>query len=504
MMGTTTLAAGTLLPGFVGTTLPGWLAVRLRAGLGGVCLFGPNIESPTQLRSLTNAVYAENAQAIIALDEEGGDVTRLFADVGSLSPGNAVLGRIDDRRTTEHAAAEIGWALRRAGANVNFAPSVDINSYSDNPVIGVRSFGAEALQVARHSAAWVTGLQSTGVAATAKHFPGHGDTSQDSHLALPVVDRSLDELRRRELVPFLAAFGAGARLVMTSHIRLPQVDPDNPATMSHAVLTDLLRGELGFTGVVVSDALDMAGAHSQGGMGESAVRALGAGCDLLCLGTETTEAAVAAIAEAVRQAVANGSLALTRVRDAAARVVALAHELRQGRPPVPDTAPATGSAGDLGAVVRSFDVSESSLAHWRTRLSGRHVVVRLGAKPNLATGPTPWGPYAAVASDPSSPTSTAFAAHPQFTVTGEGSALPAAEVEQPVLVLGRDIHRHAFARAAVDRLRAEHAQVLVVDMGWPSQDRRYADVATFGSSRLIGQALLTFLDGVAAPSHSRL
>ncbi len=306
----------TLLPGFAGTTLPDWLAARLRAGLGGVCLFASNLESLDQLRTLTDAIYAENPQALIAIDEEGGDVTRLFAREGSPSPGNAVLGRLDDLDTTAYAAREIGLLLRQTGVNVNFAPSVDINSNPDNPVIGVRSFGDTAEGVARHGAAWIRGLQSTGVAATAKHFPGHGDTALDSHLALPVIDRSPAELRERELVPFAAAIEAGVRVVMTSHILLPQLDPDQPATMSRAILGDLLRTELGFAGVIVSDALDMAGAHTRGGLGETAARALAAGCDLLCLGTNNTDADLSAIEHAARDVAP-----AERIREATDRVL---------------------------------------------------------------------------------------------------------------------------------------------------------------------------------------
>lgn len=467
----------TLLPGFLGTTLPPWLADRLRSGLGGVCLFGPNIESLPQLRALTDAIQAANPRAVIAVDEEGGDVTRLFADVGSPSPGNAVLGRLDDLETTRRDAVQIGWQLRRAGCNVDFAPSVDTNSNPDNPVIGVRSFGATAELVARHGAAWVAGLQSTGIAATAKHFPGHGDTAQDSHVSLPVVDRSLDELRQRELLPFAAAIDAGARLVMTSHILLPQVDPERPATMSRMVLADLLRDELGFSGVIVTDALDMAGAQAGGGLGEAAVRALRAGCDLLCLGTRNTDAELTEIERAVSTSVTD-----SRVREAGDRVLALVAELDGLRSTIPVPPEAPGSVG-LPELIRSFHISSAGKG-WRGRES--YVVVRLEAEPNMATGPTPWGPFAAA--------TPSFLAHPQFVVTAADAARPAPAAAGAVLVVGRDIHRHAFARAAVDRLRAEHAEVLVVDMGWPAPDRHYADVATFGSSRLLGEALLVYLE----------
>ena len=231
--------AATLLPGFLGTTLPEWLAARLRAGLGGVCLFGQNIASPEQLRALTGAIRAANPDAVIAIDEEGGDVTRLYYATGSPFPSNAVLGRLDDTDLTERVGRRVGEELRRAGVTLDFAPDVDINSNPDNPVIGVRSFGTSPELVARHAAAWTRGLQSAGVAAAAKHFPGHGDTATDSHLALPRVDVDADTLAGRELVPFDAAVEAGTVAVMTSHIVVPALDPHRPATLSPVVLAML-------------------------------------------------------------------------------------------------------------------------------------------------------------------------------------------------------------------------------------------------------------------------
>jgi beta-N-acetylhexosaminidase len=475
----------TVLPGFTGTILPPWLEARLRAGLGGVCLFAGNIVSLEQLRELTEAIYAANPAAVVAVDEEGGDVTRLFARTGSPYPGNAALGRIDDLELTRAVAGQVGWQLRRVGCNVTFAPTVDVNSNPDNPVIGVRSFGADADRVAAHGAAWVSGLQSTGVAASAKHFPGHGDTAQDSHHTLPVIDRSLDELRSRELVPFVAAIEAGSRLIMTSHIVLPQLDATNPATMSPAVLTDLLREELGFGGVVVSDALDMAGAASPGGMPETAIRALRAGCDLLCLGTDNTEAEVLAIEQAVHAAVADGRLDAGRVIQAANRVRALTEGLAASRPSVAEPEQLSEpSALPLSErdLIGAFDIQPVADG-WR-RARGSFSVVRLETRPNMAVGSVPWSP---------------FADHPEFVVTRESPAPPELPADAAVLVVGRDIHQHAFARAVVDRLRAEHESVLVVDMGWPADDRRYADVATFGASRLVGGALSTYLAGESGP-----
>jgi beta-N-acetylhexosaminidase len=480
-----------LLPGFSGTILPDWLRDRLRAGLGGVCLYGQNISSPEQLPDLTDAIMAENPYAIIAIDEEGGDVTRLFAATGAPFPGNAALGRLDDLDTTRDTAAAIGWSLRRARCTVNFAPCVDVNSRSDNPVIGVRSFGSDAELVARHGAAWVAGLQSTGMAATAKHFPGHGDTTQDSHVSLPVVNRSLDELRSRELLPFTAAIEAGCRVIMTSHVLVQQLDRDHPATMSRIVLHDLLRQELGFSGLVVSDALDMAGASGSLGMAGAAVAALRAGCDLLCLGTENTDTQLADIERAVNNAVTDGTLALTRVSEAVSRVRDLAEELEAARAAV-GQAPRFARSGlkTEAELVRTFDVQPGT-SDWRAKASGRYTVVRLEVDPNIAVGATPWGPFAAVARAASA--ASPFAAQSVWLVSPAQAALPPLQTEQPVLVVGRDIHQHPFAREAVDRLRSQHVDVLVVDMGWPSEDRRYADVATFGASLLMGRALLGWL-----------
>ena len=467
----------TLLPGFSGTELPDWLRRRLLEGLGGVCLFARNIASHAQLAALNAEILAANPRAVIALDEEGGDVTRLFADVGSPYPGNAVLGRMDDLATTEALAADVGWALRRTGCTLTFAPDVDVNNDPDNPVIGVRSFGPAADLVARHGVAWTRGVQSTGIGATAKHFPGHGDTAVDSHLSLPVVDSSLAGLRERELVPFAAAIEAGTVAVMTSHILLPQLDPDAPATFSRAVSTDLLRGGLGFEGVLITDALDMAGAASPGGLEQSAVRALAAGCDLLCLGNDNTDADVEAIVTAVRAAVTDGSLTAARVEEAVGRVHAMADALTAARAdrPAPDVA--TSRLEDVD-ILGTFSDSRHAL-RWRRRAAGGFSVVRLEDRPNIAVGVVPWGPD--------------LTDHLEVVVhPGDVLDLDALGTD-PVLVLGRDVHRHPEARATVDLLRATR-DVLVVDLGWPSPDRLYADVATFGASRRVGRALRTWLE----------
>ncbi|MGZ4469079.1 MAG: glycoside hydrolase family 3 protein [Nocardioidaceae bacterium] len=318
------LAASVVLPGFTGTTVPDWLARGLDDGLAGVCLFGQNVADDAQVRALTDALHGRRAGVLVTADEEGGTVTRLEAATGSSWPGHATLGALDDPEATFAVAAGIGAHARRAGVDVVLAPVVDVNSEPDNPVIGVRSFGDDPALVARHGAAFVRGLQAAGVAACAKHYPGHGATRTDSHLALPFVDVDEQTFRARDLAPFVAAVAAGTRCVMTAHVVVRALD-DRPATMSRPVL-DVLRGELGFDGVVLSDALDMRAISDGVGRAEGGVRALAAGVDLLCIGNPVfpdpydEAAAAGAVVDAVVAAVCAGRLPEERLAGASGRV----------------------------------------------------------------------------------------------------------------------------------------------------------------------------------------
>jgi beta-N-acetylhexosaminidase len=480
----------TLLPGFTGPGAPDWLLGLLREGLGGVCVFGTNVRSTAQLAELTASLRAANPLAVVAIDEEGGDVTRLFADRGSPYPGNAVLGRIDDESLTRAIGRAVGEALVEVGCTMTFAPDADINSNPLNPVIGVRSFGAAPDLVARHTAAWIEGVQSTGIAASAKHFPGHGDTATDSHLALPVVDLPVERLRERELAPFRAAIAAGTSTIMTSHILLPQLDAAQPATLSPRILQGLLREELGFEGVIVSDALDMAGASAVFGIPEAAVRALIAGCDLLCIGTGNTGPQLDGIVASIEAAIASGRLSEERVTDAAARVRALA-PAPTGTPPEPGVLPA-----DLGEqIASSFHVAPGVL----DRLAGWHrigTVVRIDTAANIAVGGVPWGPFALLAApDPDRPapgwlTEAAIVPLDASTPVDDPAGLAG-----PVLVVGKDLHRHPFAVAAIEQLRGVRPDVVTADLGWPSDDRAFADIATFGASRAVAEAFAAMVEG---------
>lgn len=493
--------AATLLPGFVGTELPDWLAVRLRAGLAGVCVFGDNIVSVPQLRALTDAIRAANPDAVIAIDEEGGDVTRLYFDTGAPFPGPAVLGRIDDLDLTESVGRAVALELLAAGCTLNFAPDADVNSNPLNPVIGVRSFGSDPVAVARHVGAWVRGHEAVGIAVSAKHFPGHGDTATDSHLSLPVIDASASTLRERELVPFRAAIAAGARTVMTSHILIPSIDPDFPATHSRRILQGLLRDELGFTGVIVSDALDMTGASGIHGIPEAAVRALDAGCDLLCIGTENTDEQLERIEDAVLAAIASGRLSAGRVAEAADRVRALGAQTNAALAAsvAPDD---VLERVDLSRIASAFQMSDRARA-WIAEGTSPATVVRIDTVANIAVGSAPWGPFAHLAYEGGTADGSAWS---RPVPISDGHSDPSADgpVIGPVVVVGKDIHRHRFAREGIDALRAGGHRVLVVEMGWPGERGDYADIATYGASRLVGAAMLDLLErrGALLEAHA--
>ena len=326
-----------LQPGFAGAQRPpDWLAAAVERGLGGVVYFSHNIGDVDTTRRLSDLLHAAG-EVLIATDEEGGIVSRLGARAGSPHIGAAALGRADDVTATREVARAIGADLRRSGIDVDLAPVVDVNSNPDNPVIGVRSFGASAHLVARHGVAYVDGMQAVGVAATAKHFPGHGDTAVDSHVGTPRVDATPDVLRERELAPFAAVIASGVRAVMTAHVIVPAIDPQLPATISPTVLS-LLRRDLGFDGVIMSDALDMGAISDTIGLGEGCVRALLAGADLLGLGNPVLGAdypdkdrrVFTEAYDALLRAVGDGRLPVDRLEEAAHRIDVLRAWRREG------------------------------------------------------------------------------------------------------------------------------------------------------------------------------
>ncbi|GAA1315221.1 glycoside hydrolase family 3 protein [Leucobacter albus] len=502
----------TLMPGFVGLTPAPWLAEAFDAGMLAACVYGNNVESREQLRELGLALRALAPHALIAIDEEGGEVTRLSYREGSPYPGAAVMGRIDDERYTEEIGRRVAHEILTAGFNLALGPVADVNSNPLNPVIGTRSFGATAELASRHVAAWVRGLEGAGAIACPKHFPGHGDTGQDSHHELPRVTAPRDVLERRDLPPFSAAFAAGARTVMTSHIVLTELDAGVPATFSQRILRGLLRDELGFAGVIVSDALDMQGASGEIGIPEAAVRALAAGCDLLCVGVDITREQLAEIVDHIAAAVAAGRLPASRVADAAARVRALSAGARAAA--VAGAGAAVGAAAsprdgitaiELARIITSFGGVDSASAWLRDHPHA--AVYRAESDANMAVGFAPWGPFAAAATPfpGQAAAAAAFDARPIHDPATPPAALPSGE---GVIVIGREIHRHELARRRVAALLAAGVPVLVIEIGWPAESltdlptasptaspsNGYAELSTYGSSALAGAALLALIE----------
>ncbi|MCB5906329.1 glycoside hydrolase family 3 protein [Streptomyces pinistramenti] len=489
------LALSVLQPGFVGTQAPDWVLRAIDEGLSSVVLFTRNISSPEQVALLTSQLRAENPALITAIDEEAGDVTRLESATGSSRPGNFALGTVDDTELTEAVARDLGRQLHAAGVSLDYAPSVDVNSNPDNPIIGVRSFGVDATVVSRHTTAWVRGLQSAGVGACAKHFPGHGDVAVDSHHGLPSYDAGLDEIITQALPPFRAALDAGVRAVMSGHLLVPAYDPDLPATLSPRILNDLLRKELGFDGLIVTDAIEMGAVADLYGIGGAAVKAIAAGADAICVGGENAdEATVELLVGALVDAVACGDLAEGRLAEAADRVREFAGwsaHLRQAVPADPVN-------GDIGFVAARRAIRLTGSVRDALPLAAPPHVVELVPATNLAIGKeTPWG-VGAPLRERLPGTTFARVHHDDWAtrpaVLEEHALAPASG--RPVVVVVRDAARHAWMGRALADLTTARPDAIVVEMGLPGTAVPGAvQVFTHGATAASGVAAAEVLAG---------
>ncbi|MFJ9616888.1 glycoside hydrolase family 3 protein [Streptomyces noursei] len=491
-------ALAVLQPGFTGTTAPDWLLRRLDEGLATVALFGRNVHGPEQLAALSSRLRDVRGDLLIAIDEEGGDVTRLEVRGGSSFPGNLALGAVDDTELTRAVARELGRRLADCGVNVNWAPSADVNSNPANPVIGVRSFGAAPDLVARHTAAYIEGLQSAGVAACTKHFPGHGDTATDSHHDLPRITADLTTLQERELVPFRAAVAAGTRAVMSAHILLPALDAERPATLSPAALHGLLRapateGGLGFDGLIVTDGIEMRAISATYGIERGSVLALAAGADAICVGGGLAdEDTVLRLRDALVRAVREGELPEERLADAAARVRALAH-WTTGAGAGEGIAPAPGIG--LTAARRALRLTSATPC---PPLTGPAYVASFTPLANIAVGDeTPWGVAAELSRLLPGTETAAYAAEdaaagPRALV----DTLLTAAGERPVVAVVRDLHRHPWMADALHALLTARPHTAVVEMGVPqAPPQGTPHLATHGAARVCAQAAAEALTG---------
>ncbi|WP_369375379.1 glycoside hydrolase family 3 N-terminal domain-containing protein [Promicromonospora sp. Populi] len=404
---------GSEIPGSVsadhdGARVPSWLADAARAGLAGVVYFARNTPDVATTAALSAALHTISPDLVIAVDEEGGDVSRLEATSGSSLPGAAALGAYPGGGSVSlDAGRALGRVLAAAGINLLLGPVLDVVSEPDNPVIGVRAFGTTPEQVARHGIGFARGVRSAGVGVCGKHFPGHGATTVDSHLGLPVVDAPLDVVRARDLLPFARAlcpdsglanpgpfnpgpfnpgpFNPGqsgldqSRLdaVMTAHVLFPAIGPA-PASIEPAA-TRLLR-ELGHDGPIITDALDM-GALRQltGSVGEAAVRAVEAGADLLCLGLDP--ALYTESNDALHRAVANGRVTVEQLEASGVRTRALVAAVRIRRAAA---GTATGVDAAKAALAELADVGAGIADAVVTVRGARLVPLAPDAEPDVA------------------------------------------------------------------------------------------------------------------------
>lgn len=371
---------GLVMVGFDGTEPTPAVEALIREGLGGIVLFARNLADAGQTAQLTRRLQdvareAGHPPLLVAADQEGGRVRRLRRGLTAF-PSAMALGATGDHAEVYHLCRAVAAELLSVGVNLNLAPCADVNSDPRNPVIGTRSYGGIPGDVAQMVAAAVRGYQDGGVLACAKHFPGHGHTDLDSHLTLPVINRGVDELRRMELVPFAAAIAAGTAAVMSAHIVLPPLTGDMPATLSPAALTGLLRVELGFRGLILTDCMEMA-ALGRNPAGDASVLAVAAGADLV-LWSHTPRLQLEAI-EALRGAAGTPALPRDIILAKLGHVVRVRTQLRDGsqRTATEVSPTITGGITEVGVSARRLALAavtvlggtgeESPCVHGRVR-----------------------------------------------------------------------------------------------------------------------------------------
>jgi beta-N-acetylhexosaminidase len=395
-----------MMVGFAGTEVDPSVTTFIRDwGVGGVCLFKRNVVSAAQVAQLNDAVLAlatDGVPPFIAVDQEGGPVVRV-ADGNLVLPGNMALGATRDATLAKEAGLAQGIDLRRLGFSMNLAPVLDVNINPNNPVIGARAFGDDVGLVASLGAAFVVGQQEAGLATVAKHFPGHGPVDVDSHRALPVV-RAQEAIAREQLVPFAAAMAQGLDGMMTAHVAVPSLAQDEvPATLSPKLLGGVLRNELGFRGLVLTDELEMDAIDRRYGVGQAAVRALIAGADMVLV--PWSDVKKREVREALLAAVRQGTLTRPRLEEAVTRIIAL--KAKRGLfSPLPPRAERLAALGQGRAISKS--IARSAL----TLLKNDSAVPLEKALRPLVIGPTAftntfgarWPGALSIVSGPAAPT----------------------------------------------------------------------------------------------------
>ena len=290
--------------------------------VGGVILFARNIEDSNQMIDLTRALQENNNNLplFISIDEEGGRVSRLPDDVEKF-PSAFTIGLINDQQTAYGNGKEIGYTLKRLGINLDYAPVLDIYSNENNTVIGDRAFSKEESIVSTMGIATMEGIEDADIIPVVKHFPGHGDTEVDSHYGLPIVYKTLEELRNFEFIPFVKAIESGCDVIMVSHIILNEVDSSNPASLSKIVISDLLRKDLEFDKVVITDDMSMGAITSIMSIEEACIKSIEAGCDILLLGNAYEE--IEQVINSIKLKLYNGEISEEQINKSVKRILEL-------------------------------------------------------------------------------------------------------------------------------------------------------------------------------------
>lgn len=470
-----------LVAGFDGTTtVPDTLKRLIDRGLGGVILFTRNIRDADQVRELTGTLRALRPDLLVGIDNEGGGIGHLVAAGAPEVPGSWALGVADDPTLTAACADALAGHLLSLGITASYAPVADVQSRPENPIVRTRAFGGDPELVSRHLRAWIGATEARGVASCAKHFPGHGGTVTDSHHDLAVDPRPYDRL---DLAPFRAAVDTGVPMLMSAHVVFPALDPVLPATLSPRILSELLRGELGFDGVLVSDALEMKAIADRYGEAAGARLALAAGADQVIVAVPDLEVTLAC-RDAVLDALRTGDLAEGRVAEAAERVRRLA--LRYAVPYRADAVvvwdadagPAAArravrSGGPLPEPVPGAHVVDCfPLPHPALNWGGEDLLTEIRALDPTATG-------AAVAGEPDDP----------GAVVGE--ALRAAG-GRPLVVAVCDAELYPWQGRLRDALLAARPDALVVSTGLPEAG---CSLAAHGRGRVNLRAVAEVLAG---------
>jgi len=464
------LILSTFSPGFGGTSIPEWIKPWLENGLGSITLFGSNTPTLESTHQLIQELRSYNQDLVIAIDEEGGDVTRLFVREGSRYPTPALLGKCDDEELTYSSYRSLGTLLRELGVNLSYAPVADVVAVHNNPIVGVRSFGTTADLVSRHVVQAVAGLQDSGVGACIKHFPGHGAVVEDSHHSLPRIKMSKADYEAGHVSPFRKAIARGVSALMVGHLVVDELDAHKPASLSSKVQGEYLRGFLGFNGLIVTDALDMGALGGVPRIHESALQALLAGSNLLCFSglgdqSQIVEASFVRIKDALKSGeITSDYLAgiASLVRDFNPKILVSAEEKSE----VDFDKLALGMHKSGSVNIKSPDFN----------------LIEIGTKPTIAAGDVSWGIHRELR-----------AAGVKFEIHASDSE-SALKSEKQLVVAFRDAYRDSQLLATLQNLQKRKPDAIFIDMGWPTLEFNPKNlIRSYGSSAIVSRVVVSIM-----------